>query len=276
MRKLLWVASLLLLVYSCSDSDRDESNTMASSYEYARAENAFFDIWKSVHSVIVVDTVLSGQDTTYPFDKCFDSIIRTPDLGPYPIELRLYYNANGELCGDGRERSGTIVATLSGPYADSGSVIDFAFENFRIDDQTISGSMQLIHEGYSSGLPKFSKTVTDAWLRRDAPGNQRQEIYFNSEQSVTWGIGNDTYNSVLDDEFRARGKASGRNTFGNFFTTRITEQIITKVQCVYENAGKVELNQNSLSTRFLDYGSVCDDKIKVTFNGGSVTDITIP
>jgi hypothetical protein len=276
MRKLLWVASLLILVYSCSESERDDSDTTVSSYEYARAENAFFDVWKSVHSVIVVDTVLSGQDTTYPIDNCFDSITRTPNLGPYPIELRLFYKAGGELCGDGRERSGTIIATLSGPYSDSGTVIDFAFENFTIDDQTITGTMQLVHEGFGTGFPRFTKTVTDAWLRRDAPGNQRQEIYFNSEQLVTWGIGNDTYNSILDDEFRATGKASGRNTFGNFFTTRITERMITNVQCVYESAGKVELSQNTLSTRFLDYGSACDDKIQVTFNGGSVEEITIP
>ncbi len=276
MRKLFWVASLLILVYGCSESERDENDTTVSSYEYARAENAFFDVWKSVHATIVTDTVLGGQDTTYPIDNCFDSIVRMPDLGPYPIELTLHYKPSGELCSDGRVRRGVIKATLSGPYADSGTVIDFAFENFSIDDQSISGTMKLVHEGFGTGLPRFTKTITDAWLRRDEPGNNRQEIYFNSEQVVTWGVGSDTYNSVLDDEFRATGKASGRNTFGNFFTTRITERIVSNVQCVYESAGKVELKQSSLSTRLLDYGSLCDNRIQVTFNGGSVKDITIP
>jgi len=275
MRKLVVALCLLSTLFSCSDSDRDENDTTVSSYEYARAENAFFDVWKTIHAVIVTDTVLGGNDTTFANDRCIDAVTRTPNLGPYPIELTIKYLDGGELCSDGRTRGGTIKALISSPYSDSGSIVNVSFESFYIDDQYLSGTMDIVNVGNVGLLPVFTKSIKEAWLRRDALGNSRQEIYFNSEQQVIWGIGRDTYNNSLDDEFRATGSGSGRNTFGNFFEAKITDPLISRVSCVYESAGKVTLDQNTLATRFMDYGNGCDNAITVTFSGSTET-LSIP
>ena len=266
--------ALAISMVSCRESDRNNEDQTTSSYEFARAENAFYDVWKTVHSTILKDTVLGGADTTLPPDVCVDSIRRYPDIG-YPVQLIIYFSPKGSVCSDGRTRTGNIVASLTGPYTDSNSLLTITFDDYFSDDLELSGEMTIQNLGDSALLPVYRKTITEAWLVREAPGNNRQETYFNSQESVVWGEGADTPNEPADDEFRANGFASGRNTFGVFFEATITDQITTRLECLYDNTGKVTIEQENLADRYLDYESGCDGKLSVSFYN-TTEYITIP
>jgi len=260
-----------LSITGCNDSDRDKDTTTIATAENSTAENLFNDVWKTVHGMILQDTVLNGQDTTLPVEACVDSIRRTPDLGPYPIQIVFYYGASS-VCSDGRLRGGKILAELSGPYLSTGSQLSITFDDYMIDGLELFGNMTITTSNPSGGLPVFIKQVTDGRVLRDELGLDRLDILYTADQNVVWGIGASTPGDPEDDEFRLSGITEGRNTKGVFFTTAITDPLITTWSCPWESAGAYTLQLENLAPRYVDLGGgMCDQSFNIQINNGTFT-----
>lgn len=260
----------LFLFISCSDSDRDEDSTTVATIENAMAENLINDVWKEVHSLILSDTVLNPQDTTLPNEACIDSVKGIPAVSTYPVNVTIYYGSDETQCLDGRLRNGKVMFSLSEQYTDSGSVLTINFDNYWLDEYRLTGAVQIENLGSSSGLPKFRKTVVDGRIWKDGFGNNFTDIMYNANQDVVWGIGANTDTVPSDDELRISGTTNGRNSRGKYFTTSITDELISRTDCNWETAGEYKLKLGTLADRFVNIGDgTCDNKVIIRINGSS-------
>ena len=116
MKGLLSIAIIFTLFTfsSCRNSDRDRDTSTQASAEFWIASNHFNTLMREIHKVAQVDSVLNNvpvADALKP-DICNDSIMRTPDMGSYPIDLSIFYS-DKNTCDGERNRSGKIIAVVT-------------------------------------------------------------------------------------------------------------------------------------------------------------------
>ena len=270
LRLSLYLTVLSLCLFSCSSSDRDEDDTTEATIENAVAENLMNDVWKEIHSIILMDTVLNPQDTTPPQEACIDSIKGIPAVPAYPVSFNVYYG--DVMCIDGRQRKGVVTASLTGKYVDSASVLTINFQDYWVDDYKLSGSMTITNTGLTNGFTRFEKEVINGKVWKDGFGVGVVNILYDATENVIWGVGATSDTIPSDDEFRISGTTSGRNSRGKFFTTVITDPLISTTSCNWETAGKYTLKLGTLADRYIDLGGgVCDNSVEIKINGSTQT-----
>jgi len=175
---------------------------------------------------------------------------------------------------DGRYRQGKIIATWTGAYRDSGTVITIVTQDYY---QGISATEM---NGFA-----YSKTVTN--MGHNGNGNLHYAInvssavitLYNNGGTITWTsqrdrewIGGETTLLPFDDVYSITGSASGTDQDGLQFTVNITNPLIAKVSCPWITQGTLEITHGSNPTATLDYGDgTCDDQATVTVNGTTTT-----
>ena len=273
MRKLIWSIFILSAVIwtGCSDSDRDEDTTTLASADNSFAEHYYNDIFKQVHRVIVLDTMLYGADTTMPFEDCIDTIYKVPNFPSYPLQLVIEY-ANDSLptpCGDGRMRYGRLNVTLNGPYGSPGSSMVILPDSFTIDEYRIEGQINIQFENGAGAYAPFDRQITNGRITDEDIGYFKKDVFYEADQRVDVTNLNDTVNGT-SDVFLTTGTSTGRNSRGAFFDAQIVAPVQFEMDCQYESAGSYNLQIDNLSPRLVSLGK-CDRQIVVTINGGNQT-----
>ncbi len=174
---------------------------------------------------------------------------------------------------DGKYREGKIIASWTGLYRDSATVITFTTENY--------------FAGYDpTALNKFEylKTVTN--MGHNANGNLHyavnvitaivtlpdgKTITWTSQRDREWIAGESTL-LAFDDQYSITGAASGTDRNGNPFTVTITNALIVKLFCPWISQGTLDITHGNLPTAILDYGNgECDNEANITINGNTTT-----
>lgn len=258
--------TLAMLAYGCSDSDRDEDDTTQAAFDNALAENFYNDLFRQVHRTLMLDTTLSGADTTIPYEVCIDTIEK-PAFLFYPFTLVLDYGNDDTACVDGRIRKGRIRATLSGPYGAPGTVLQIRPDSFYLNEWNINGQLDMVFEASAGNTVAASRTIRNGRITDNDLGYYKTDVFFDAEQRVEMIAGMDT-NLVEGDVFAVTGTATGRNSRGAFFDATIVQPERFEITCIYESAGTHQVLVDNLAPRLVSLGT-CDREVVVSINGGN-------
>lgn len=187
--------------------------------------------------------------------------------------ITIDFGSTNCLCIDARYRRGKILATWTGRYRDSGTVVNITFDNYYVNDNQIKGTHKTTNLGKNSaGHPVYKVEVNGQIIKANSGGT----ITWVSTRQREWVDGSSTPLNLLDDTYSITGSASGTTAAGNSYTITITQALVRKMTCRWFESGKVDITPNGSVTRTLDYGSSgCDANATVTI-AGTTFNVVLP
>ena len=158
-----------LAVSGCRDSHRDKDTETVASHDNALAEVLLYDMYKQVHKVAALDSVLNNDTMdVWNLDVCLDSAILSDTLPIFPIDVVLYFGAQARECSDGRTRSGRLEATFSGKLKNKFTKITVKPVGYFVDDIRVKGEFVFENLGFTeSGHRQYTCQVKDGSLSGD-------------------------------------------------------------------------------------------------------------
>jgi hypothetical protein len=189
--------------------------------------------------------------------------VTVSDVQARPIKVTIDFGT-GTTCKDGKVRAGQILASLSGKYKDSGTVIAITFNNYTVNGDKVEGTKTVTNEGHNAkGNVHYAISVTGTVTRKN--GNV---IIYQSTRDREWiqGYGTPT---PFDDVYSITGSASGTGSNGKTYSATITKPLIVSLACRFIEAGTVDVAITGKADRIVNYGDTanCDDVATVTING---------
>lgn len=278
MNKLLSIviAILLFSFSSCRNSERDLDVSTTSSHDFWVATNHFSTIFREVHKVAIVDSLIAGRGTNalYP-EVCLDSFNREPFNGSFPMNLNIFYSQTKE-CTDERNRSGELNATFSQNYPDSGSVITIKTSNYEVDGFKVSADFSITITSSSPWLVEYNVTVKNGQVvNTNLPGNNTilEDCYF--KIASVEGL---TTITSLDDDFKYTGSGNGMASNGVIYTYENESNIFLYANCNYETSGIFIVKSTEQQDRHCNFSveDACNSKMLVSIlpaNGDQLVEI---
>jgi hypothetical protein len=263
--------SIALILPSCRKSDRDEDNETQSSADNALAEAAFNDVFKQLDDAAAVtpDVNRMAPGSEYTSQSGCATVTVNPALPStvFPKTLTIDFGTTNVTCSDGRTRRGKIIATFTGKYRDSATVITVNLNNYFVNDYAVQGTKTITNKGRnSSGNLWYTISVQNASVTTP----QNKTVSWQSTRQREWIAGESTLINPFDDVYLITGSASGTGTAGNAFSVTITQALRVEIGCRWIVSGKATLQPANLAARFIDFGSgTCDDQASVTINGNT-------
>ena len=181
------------------------------------------------------------------------------------------------LCKDNRYRQGQIIASYTGKYRDSGSVINITYNNFYVGPTSsylvnVTGTKQIINNGHNSN-GNLTWTIT-ANLNVIKPNNGGT-ITMTENKTREMISGESTPTIFSDNKYKVYGSCSGVTAKGlNYSSTIVSgNELIRDMSCPKHFVqGQVNITIGSKPSILLDYGSgTCDNTAVVTRNGKTKT-----
>ena len=168
-------------------------------------------------------------------------------------------------CMDGRMRRGKIIINYSGHYFDVGSVKNFSFDNYFVDDNHIEGTRVVTNLGVN-GAGNFHWSVISN-LTITKPDGRTMNWSRAGDREMIAGAGTET---IWDDEYAITGTASGTRGDGNSFTATITSALHRSLSCHFITSGTIEITPANHPPLTIDFGNGnCDALATITCNGHS-------
>jgi hypothetical protein len=174
---------------------------------------------------------------------------------PHTVIIR--FGASDVTCLDGRKRRGAIVISYNGRYADTNQVHMITYDNYYVNENQLTGSVQTI---------RVDTTVTGNWyykvLVNDSLNTSQDPMH--SQISVWKGslvrrwVSGAATGDRLDDIFSVSGSATLTRPNGHTYSFGISAPLQFAVNCDYAEAGIVNVSGYK-GARRLDYGNgSCD------------------
>lgn len=254
------IAFILLIGFAnsgCRKNDRDEDKETNSARDNAVAENAFAGIFKSIGEYTDSTSLLRVGCASYTVDSVGTS--------SWPKTLTIDYGTTNCLGADGNLRRGKIIASFTGRYRDSLTVITISTVNYYHNNNFVqAGTHTITNNGHNaSGNLSFTIYVQNASI---VTGNGT--ISWNSNRTREWIAGESTTSNPMDDVYSIVGSANGTGVNGNGFNVTIYNPLIVALDCPYIKQGALTISPFNLSTRYVDFGAgACDNIATVTING---------
>ena len=273
MNKYIFIFSILLFtsltfVYFGCKKDKTDTDQRAA-MDNSIAENAFNDVFMQVDCAAKETSFAGAKITQIDSSNC-ETITITPfDSITWPKTLTIDFGSSDCLCSDFKYRRGKIIATLSGRYGDSASVINISLNQYYVNDYLIEGTKTIKNLGRVGTYDNennlmYSVIVSNAKI---IPPNGKT-ISWNSTRTREWIEGESTATNWMDDVYRISGSAYGIDQNGNSFKVNITTPLRIALNCQWVESGTVEIKPQNLVLRTVDYGNGnCDDQATVTING---------
>ncbi len=165
---------------------------------------------------------------------------------------------------DGRNRRGKIIINYTGHYFDVGSVKNFSFQDYYVNDNHVEGTRVVTNEGLNAAGHFYWSIVSAITVTR-TDGNV---ITWNrtGEREMTGGQGTDT---VWDDVYSITGTATGTRN-GNAYTAEITTPLVRSLSCHFISSGVIQITPAVHSPITIDFGNgTCDNQATLTSNGNT-------
>jgi len=268
--------NLLLLIVtlfavSCNKNNGDDKKDVS----YDAAENNAFAEAQYNDAAVLVDqssasgTVAfgangtgSGNEVNGPQGPC---VTVTVDTTVSPRSIVINFGSTNCLCLDGRNRRGKIIATYTGQYLATGTVINISFDNYYVNENKINGTKKITNQGNNQAGNLVYKMEVNGQVVK---ANNLGTYTWVSTRYREWKAGASTPLNILDDVYGITGDASGVNTDGNPYSIVATQELVRKMNCRWFESGKLELSQTGLPKVTLDYGSDgCDANATVNVLG---------
>lgn len=188
----------------------------------------------------------------------------TNDTISMPHTITVDFGTSNCLCGDGKYRRGSIMATYTGAYRDSGTVITITFNNYFVNNNQVLGTRTVTNEGTNiNGNLWYSIHVSGSIVKANSGGT----ITWNSDRTREWIQGESTP-ALFDDVWLISGTANGVNANGTNFTVTITTPLRKEAGCSHFVSGIVVVTRSGKPDITVDYGNgTCDSDVIITING---------
>jgi hypothetical protein len=250
--------ALASFIYSGCDKDDLDTDTK-SAQDFSRADMVFSKIFQDVHDRATHEPGINRWGNgNLSLSNC---PVITTDTISNPKTMVIDYGPDECWGSDNISRKGKIIATFSGNYSDSGSVVTVTFEDFYIyTADKVNATVIIRNLGMNTqGSKVYSIEINNASINHNG-----SEIRFTSNRAIHWVSGHATQQSS-DDIYMLYGNGNGVTTDGNGFTFVIASPIRIEGSCQWPVSGIFELTPNGKEKRVLDFGDgTCDNKVKVT------------
>jgi hypothetical protein len=250
-------AFIVFTLNSCRKNDRDKDTDKSASQDNAIAENAFAGIFKAIGQYTDSTSLLRAGCASYTVDS-----IGTTS---WPKTLTIDFGTSNCMGVDGNLRRGKIIASFTGRYRDSLTVITISLVGYYHNNNWVQvGTHTITNNGHNAaGNLTYSINVVNANIVNTSGAT----ISWSSYRTREWIAGESTTTDPMDDVYSITGTANGTSVNGNTFTVSIDSPLIVALNCAYIQQGKLTLTPANLSPRSIDFGSgTCDNKAIVTIN----------
>lgn len=264
---LLLLASAALIFSSCKRESRD----LSAAEDGGTAQVMFDDL-----DAVVTDAAKdeSGMFKTGGANEIMGHCVTvTADWTngnqyEFPVTITLDFGTTNCTGHDGRDRRGKVIATFTGPYRDSGTVVTITTDQYFVQDHQVEGQKLITNTGRNADNHwVFTVVVTNGKIT-DPNGDV---ITWESNRTNEW-IEGDTTLAILDDVYLIDGTGSGVSRNGNNFTVQITQTLEIHFDCRWVEAGEITLTPDGLDPRVLNYGSGgCDNMATLTIGSKTHT-----
>jgi hypothetical protein len=257
------ILAMTSLVYtSCRKQEKKPKNA-SSAADNANAESAFAGIWKQISTVTDSSNALRASSSA-----CATATITPFDLTTWPKTVVLDFGTTNCLGSDFNNRRGIITAVFTGPYQDSGSVINVTLTNYYHNDYHIQGAQTITNRGHNSaGHLVFNVIVNAATITH--PTNGKSSTW-NTNQDREFYAGYTTNFNIFDDVYLIRGHANGVSMEGESYDIVTNSDLRVNIGCHWIVSGKFTLTLGSYPAYpiVFDYGSGgCDGDASATLDG---------
>jgi hypothetical protein len=256
--------------YACKKDSKSADTDTTPAQDNSYAEGTYNDV------NTMVDASASGS-TSFPFRMATNDpnarlegpfsgcATVTVDTVSTTRTITINFGTTNCMCLDGRNRRGKVIATYTGRYRDSGTVINITFDGYAVDDNLIQGTHKTTNLGRNAAGHLVYKVEVNGQIVK---ANNGGTATWTSTRQREWIAGADTPMNWGDDIYSITGSASGTTAGGESYTINITQALIRKMSCPWIESGKVDITPSGKATRTLDYGTTgCDANATVTISG---------
>ena len=255
--------------YACKkDAKADSDTTPAQDNSYA--ESSYNDVNTMVDASASLGTNFSFRMATNDANARLEGLFgscgsATVDTVSATRTITINFGTTNCLCADQRYRRGKVIATWTGRYRDSGTVINITFDGYAVDDNLIKGTHKTTNMGRNTAGHLVYKVEVNGQIVK---ANNGGTITWTSTRQREWLEGSSTPLNWLDDTYSITGSASGTTAAGESYTINITKALVRKMNCYWFESGSVDITPSGKATRTLDYGTTgCDANATVTISG---------
>jgi hypothetical protein len=196
------------------------------------------------------------------------------DTVDVPHTLTIRFGDEDCTCLDGKNRRGAIIVSYSGEYTDSNTVHTISFDNYYVNDNQLTGTIQ---------VTRVDTTVTGNWYY-DVLVNE--SLILNPDplksQSISWQgalvrkwVTGFTTPDRSDDAFSVGGSATLTRANGHTFNFNISTPLQINMSCDYAESGVVYVTGPNPPVRILNYGSTACDPYATVSISPNVYNITL-
>lgn len=261
----LLLASAALILTSCKRENRD----LTAAEDSGTAEVMFDDLDAVVNDAAKDQAGMfktSGESEI--MGHCATITVQWTNGNEFPVTMTLDFGTTNCTGHDGRDRRGKVIAVLTGPYRDSGTVITVTTDQYFVEDHQVEGTKVITNTGRNTDDNLvYTVDVTDGKIT-DPDGDS---LIWESHRTREWVEGDSTL-PILDDVYMVNGTGSGIDRKGNSFTVDITQALEIHLNCRWIEAGEITLIPSGLDPRIINYGSGgCDDEATLTIGTKTFT-----
>jgi hypothetical protein len=257
---LLFAFSFTACKKDSSPNNNGDSN-LESAENNSMAESIFNDVTTLVDGAGYLGANMTFR-TTEEQSILTGCVTVTVDTINSPHTITIDFGATNCMCVDGRNRRGKILASYTGKYKESGTVINITFDNYFVNDNQVKGTKTVTNKGTNGqGNIVYEMNVNGQLVKANNGGT----VTWISLREREWLTGANTPLNILDDTYSITGTANGTNASGDAYAITITQALVRKMNCRWFESGIVTLVPEGLPAVTLNYGSSgCDANAVVT------------
>lgn len=267
MAGVILLATLMVIQTGCKkNSETPENADTSTAQDNALAESYFDNATEWSDKAMAGANLKSTTIDTVYMGTC---VLATLDLTASPFKLTIDFGPVNCQCDDGKWRRGKIFVTFNGNYWSPGTVINYSFENYFINDNQVVGQKTVTNMGRNTANHLWWETVVSgAVILADNGGT----ITWNSTRQHEWSEGESTPWVWWDDVYLITGTAGGVGANNKSYSCTITSPLRKKLNCEWLQSGTINLQVQDLPLIIVDYGTgTCDNVATVTVNGQTYT-----
>lgn len=236
---IIGIVAISIAASSCKKEKLDFSADKEIIEDYSFAEQAFNDINAQADE--------GSLNALSRYQALCASV--SLDTSVNPRKITIDFGPTNCLCKDLRYRRGKVIATFTGKYMDSGTIITITPSDYFVNDHKITGTRTVSNNGTNAqGFLSFS--ISENGVITKPSGDS---FTWSSNRTRQWVAGKGTL-IWTDDEYLISGNANGTTSSGTSWTANITKPLRIKGNCRYVTEGTLVYKPGNQDDRTIDYG----------------------